>query len=210
MANYKVGDKVRIVEERTKSMNLYGHMDKYLGKVMTIRSTDESSDYKMLEDNGDWLWDDSMISGLVNDKVELHPDFAEWYEEIKSYWINEGSAEAFAIACVNKIGFDCGLTDARGRTVSGKYPKLTHEMQSNKEKYTRAILDDNWTVRKEQLYYVELSIRYDKYLNQRLDNNELCFSTRERRRGFKTKFTEKEIKAIDERYWQFAEPVEED
>lgn len=210
MANYKVGDKVKIMEERTYSMPSHGSMDKYLGKVMTIRSTDESGDYKMLEDNGYWTWNDNMISGLVNDKVELHPDFAEWYGEIESYWGNGNSPRSFAIFVINQMGFGHGLEDCNNKDVTKKYPELRKDMQYNKEKYTRAILDDNWTVRKEKLYYVELSIRYDKYLNQRLDNNELCFSTRERRRGFKTKFTEKEIKAIDERYWSFAEPVEED
>lgn len=69
---YKVGDKVRIVSERTFRMNNFGKMDKWLGKVMTIRSAGQfSSIYRMEEDYGEnygcgWLWDDSMIAGLAN------------------------------------------------------------------------------------------------------------------------------------------------
>lgn len=72
MAKYKVGDKVRIVSKRTFRMNNFGKMDKWLGKVMTIRSAGQfSSIYRMEEDYGEnygcgWLWDDSMIAGLAN------------------------------------------------------------------------------------------------------------------------------------------------
>lgn len=69
MAKYKVGDKVRIVDHRTFLMNSFGEMDKWLGKVMTIREC-YLSGYWMKEDYGEnygrgWLWDDSMIAGLA-------------------------------------------------------------------------------------------------------------------------------------------------
>lgn len=69
MAKYKVGDKVRIVDHRTYNMNPYGKMNKWLGKVMTIRGL-SSFGYWMEEDYGEylgdgWMWDDSMISGLA-------------------------------------------------------------------------------------------------------------------------------------------------
>ena len=69
MAKYKVGDKVRIVDYRTYRMNNFGEMDKWLGKVMTIRDL-SSPGYWMREDYGEnngygWLWDDDMISGLA-------------------------------------------------------------------------------------------------------------------------------------------------
>ena len=49
---YKVGDRVRIVEHHTNAMNRL--MDKWLGKVMTIRRVDDSKInlYKMEEDRG--------------------------------------------------------------------------------------------------------------------------------------------------------------
>ncbi len=74
MAKYKVGDRVRIVDHRTENMNPFGEMDKWLGKVMTIRGL-FSPGYWMEEDCGDnhgrgWLWDDSMIAGLAEPERE--------------------------------------------------------------------------------------------------------------------------------------------
>lgn len=71
---YKVGDKVRIVDHRTGPMNNFGKMDKWLGKVMTIRDL-SSPGYWMREDYGEnngygWLWDDDMISGLAEPERE--------------------------------------------------------------------------------------------------------------------------------------------
>lgn len=212
MAKYKVGDKVKIMEERTYSMPSHGSMDKYLGKVMTIRSTDESGDYKMLEDNGYWTWNDNMISGLVNDKVELHPDFAEWYGEIMNRWTIKDSAKAFAIYLINQIGFRHLLEDAKNNVVEDKYKELSDDMINDKEKYTRAILDDNWTVRKEKLYEVIFNVTENNNRQMLMKDAEQSFIEYEsENEGYCTqKFTEKEIKAIDERYFAFAEPVEED
>ena len=69
MAKYKIGDKVRIVDYRTYRMNDFGKMDKWLGKVMTIRGI-LSDGYAMEEDSGErfgngWYWYDEMISGLA-------------------------------------------------------------------------------------------------------------------------------------------------
>ena len=74
MAKYKVGDKVRIVGYRTGNMNPFGKMDKWLGKVMTIRGLSWFG-YWMEEDSGEyigdgWMWDDSMISGLAEPERE--------------------------------------------------------------------------------------------------------------------------------------------
>ena len=71
---YKVGDKVRIVDHRTDNMNPSGEMDKWLGKVMTIKDLSWFG-YWMEEDYGEymgngWMWDDSMISGLAEPERE--------------------------------------------------------------------------------------------------------------------------------------------
>lgn len=73
---YKIGDKVRIVGYRTFLMNSFGEMDKWLGKVMTVRGIAlDSQGYWMVEDCGEnkgrgWLWVDSMISGLAEPERE--------------------------------------------------------------------------------------------------------------------------------------------
>lgn len=75
MEKYKVGDKVRIVSERTAD-HWNPQMDKWLGRVMTIRSdevdciTRKHFGYRMEEDQSDrisgWYWWDDMIAGLAN------------------------------------------------------------------------------------------------------------------------------------------------
>lgn len=73
---YKVGDKVRIVGYRTFHMNSFGEMDKWLGKVMTVRGIERGlHGYWMVEDCGEnkgrgWLWVDSMIAGLAEPERE--------------------------------------------------------------------------------------------------------------------------------------------
>lgn len=64
----------RIVDLRTDNMNHFGEMDKWLGKVMTIRRLFLSG-YRMEEDCGEnygrgWYWVDSMISGLAEPERE--------------------------------------------------------------------------------------------------------------------------------------------
>lgn len=67
MAKYKIGDKVRIVSKRTAD-HWDPKMDKWLGRVMTIRF-DENFGYRMEEDQSErilgWYWWDDMIAGLA-------------------------------------------------------------------------------------------------------------------------------------------------
>lgn len=79
MAKYKVGDKVRIVNHRTYCMNIFGGMDKWLGRVMTIKA-ESGSGYQMVEDKGEylgngWYWYDSMIAGLAEPMTEKRRDY---------------------------------------------------------------------------------------------------------------------------------------
>lgn len=71
MMKYKVGDKVRIAKNRTNGMNVRGFMDKYLGTVMTIEKI-VGDTYKMVEDNGRWVWWDRMIAGPATPE-RFHP-----------------------------------------------------------------------------------------------------------------------------------------
>lgn len=78
---YKIGDKVRIVDKWPKDgsacQNHEGQMDKWLGKVMTIREVRPTS-YRMEEDKKDrgfflsgWAWNEACIAGLVRDKQKI-------------------------------------------------------------------------------------------------------------------------------------------
>lgn len=74
---YKVGDKVRIASKKVGNRwNDCGDMDKWLGKVMTIREIERNGDYRMYEDTGErygdsWYWDDNMIAGLAEEEIHI-------------------------------------------------------------------------------------------------------------------------------------------
>lgn len=68
---YKVGDRVRIVSEWGKGCyeGPDGKMDKWLGKVMTVRCVGNFL-YRMVEDakdneRGGWVWTENCIAGLA-------------------------------------------------------------------------------------------------------------------------------------------------
>lgn len=75
---YKVGDKVRIVKKWTKACrtNPFGMMDKYLGRVMTIREiVDDGLDlyYRMEEDTkkGEaWCWFPAAIARIEKEAAD--------------------------------------------------------------------------------------------------------------------------------------------
>lgn len=81
---YKVGDRVRIVSDRTKNMSFNGNRVKYLGTVMTVKearrtyASEIPRHYKMAEDDGEWFWDNSMIAGLAS---ETPFDFNAWKDK---------------------------------------------------------------------------------------------------------------------------------
>lgn len=97
---YKKGDRVRIVSEPPeglKGLNWNDEMDKYLGKVMTIKRVLNilTDSYKMVEDenDGDWFWDDNMIAGLAS---EVPFDFDAWkYKNVRVHCKTEEEAEDF-------------------------------------------------------------------------------------------------------------------
>lgn len=61
----------------------------------------------------------------------------------------------------------------------------------------------------EKLYYVKLINDKHGYLNKDKTTGDMFLSDNSATKSCETQFTEKEIKEIDERYWQFAVEVEE-
>lgn len=81
---YKVGDKVRIVSKWGKGcfQSPNGEMDKWLGKIMTVRYVGIKS-YRMVEDikdneRGGWVWSENCIAGLAcENKIVITTDGTE-------------------------------------------------------------------------------------------------------------------------------------
>ncbi|WP_048951000.1 DUF1642 domain-containing protein [Enterococcus faecalis] len=97
-----------------------------------------------------------------------------------------------------------------------EYSFLTEKIESwltvpkNKVKLMSAI-DNGYEVETEQLYYVKFDILYlQKYLVKNVETDQFYLSNNEKVVGNyeQVRFTEQEIKSIDERYWPFAEKVD--
>ncbi|UYY06729.1 DUF1642 domain-containing protein [Enterococcus faecalis] len=97
-----------------------------------------------------------------------------------------------------------------------EYSFLTEKIESwltvpkNKVKLMSAI-DNGYEVETEQLYYVKFDILYlQKYLVKNVETDQFYLSNNEKVVGNyeQVRFTEQEIKAIDERYWAFAVKVD--
>ena len=75
-AKYKTGDKVKIIDRWIGDIgqSYNGHMDKYLGKTVTIKHCHQSISafgrcYSIYEDDGRWVWYESMLEDLDNKNV---------------------------------------------------------------------------------------------------------------------------------------------
>lgn len=79
---------------------------------------------------------------------------------------------------------------------------------SNQELFARAWMD-GYEVEQELLYYIKVIDSDDGYVNLNLKTGEYITASKGNFDDFKTKFTEKEIKKLDGRYWAFKVPVEE-
>ncbi|WP_029344332.1 DUF1642 domain-containing protein [Lactococcus lactis] len=93
------------------------------------------------------------------------------------------------------------------------YPKLyewVFEDENSQATFALAFITGKYEVEKPQLFYIELPNVYglkNKVLVSKVENGTIAeFSNR---KNYALKFTEQEIKSIDERYWQFAVPVED-
>ncbi|EAG6328090.1 DUF1642 domain-containing protein [Listeria monocytogenes] len=78
----------------------------------------------------------------------------------------------------------------------------------NQYLFARAWME-GYEVEKEPRYYIKLVDSWHGFINLNLTTGECSTSNSKEFVVLKTKFTEQEIKAIDERYWQFAVPVED-
>ena len=92
-----------------------------------------------------------------------------------------------------------------------EYSKADRWIEDNQETFARAWID-GYEVEKEPLYYMKLPVVYFNHwdLEAYLMKDDRGNITIADNNDFNDmKFTESEIKEIDERYWPFAVPVEE-
>ena len=104
-----------------------------------------------------------------------------------------------------QFGLMCSTYDAAGEGNE----KAIHWKDDNAEDFARAWLD-GYTVEKPQLFYIALPKVYglsDSTFVSKAESGIISEFTKGK--DYALKLTEQEIKSIDERYWQFAVPVED-
>ncbi|EGP5637247.1 DUF1642 domain-containing protein [Enterococcus faecium] len=166
-------------------------------------------------------YNESMNAGITLMKKLDEPQkhvmpkfFDKWAKQVL-----EKRDKFYAISLIARAGWGYGVDYEldNGRAPSGTKELLNWIVENegddypNKKKAVEALLY-GYEVEKEPLYYVKLPVVYFNHLDLETylmkddrgnitiaDNNDFD----------DMKFTESEIKAIDERYWAFAVPVEE-
>ncbi|HAA5562582.1 TPA_asm: DUF1642 domain-containing protein [Listeria monocytogenes] len=180
-------------------------------------------------DKVQFIREGSLIDGVVKEFKDCSPDM--WYlidDKCKDSWIFEGHLIPLTplpvIPQFVADAIDTFKDEGDSLAVAIDYEVYTEALikelsldrkmrgwlweASNQEFFARAWLD-GYEVEQEPLYYVKLGDSGLDYLNVDERTEKKHVSNKEQSPNFRVKFTEKEIKAIDERYWQFAVPVEE-
>ncbi|MBC1447320.1 DUF1642 domain-containing protein [Listeria welshimeri] len=180
---FKKGDKVEFIYGGTLTQ----------GVVNEIRATNHDISYQIVYFGGEkkiWFAERELLSPAPVLKV---PQFvADWISRCK------------------QKGYDLFLSmDYEDSDMSYEMHNWLTFSDENQEILARAWLD-GYEVEKEPLYWVQLIEGASGYLNVRNDGIQFINSSGQTAE-LKTRFTEKEIKAMDKggAYWQFAVPVED-
>ncbi|EKA2551380.1 DUF1642 domain-containing protein [Listeria monocytogenes] len=179
---FKEGDKVEFIYRNKKSV----------GEINGVYPGTQEVFIKQSDSPVDLLFSDKAVAKVEEQERLVVPQcVADWVSHCK-----QKGYDLF-------LSIDYGDSDMPYEM----YNWLTFS-DENQELFARAWLD-GYEVEKEPLYYVKLIDQANGYLNVRNDGRR-SLSDSVQHDIFKTKFTEAEIKAMDERYWQFAVPVEEE
>ena len=138
-------------------------------------------------------------------------------EKFVADWLNDLRGQISNVKLNSGAVFMTFIGRQLERYYDEEYSFLTEKIESwltvpkNKVKLMSAI-DNGYEVEKEQLYYVKFDILYlQKYLVKNVETDQFYLSNNEKVVGNyeQVRFTEQEIKSIDERYWTFAVKVED-
>ncbi|EAC2292138.1 DUF1642 domain-containing protein [Listeria monocytogenes] len=178
---FKEGDKVEFIYKNKKSV----------GEINGVYHGTQEVSIKQSDSPVDLLFSDKAVVKVEEQERIVVPQFV-------ADWISQCKQEGYDLSW--SINYD-------DSDMPYEIFEWLNPTADNQELFARAWMD-GYEVEKEQLYYVKLIDQATGYLNVRSDG---CKSLNNSVQNdiFKTQFTEADIKAIDERYWQFAVPVEE-
>lgn len=182
MKNFEVGERVQVIEDN---------------KVQIVRIVNNDDVYHPIFERGDGLYS-RHVTGIAKldqpEPVKVPKETADFIETYGS------SNDRYSVlAAIMKDIIDCYDPDTDDLFIDSL------------EKNIQAVLN-GYVVEEEKKYYVKIVYTAGGFLNLQTERDgSFCYRLRgaSEPEGYKTKFTEKEIKAIDERLWQFAVPVEE-
>ncbi|EDI8527718.1 hypothetical protein GEK76_10845 [Listeria monocytogenes] len=177
---FKEGDKVQFIENNELIIGTIKRVNNDVGWV-DLKVSDLSWFFRKLED----------VVKVKEPELIAVPRFA-------ADWIKHCKQREYDLAC---------LLDYEDSDMSAEMYEWLISSADNQELLARAWLD-GYEVEQEPLYYVKFFDGGLGFLNVYFTGVRLlsCHLGSE---GYKTKFTEQEIKELDERYWQFKVPVEE-
>ncbi|EFQ7888147.1 TPA: DUF1642 domain-containing protein [Listeria monocytogenes] len=178
---FKEGDKVQFIENNELIIGTIKRVNNDVGWV-DLKVSDLSWFFRKLED----------VVKVKEPELIAVPRFA-------ADWIKHCKQREYDLACLLEYG-NAGIPDEM-------YEWLISSAD-NQELFARAWMGE-YEVEQEPLYYIKAIDSYSGYVNLNLKTGTYTMSTNGEFDGYKTKFTESEIKNIDTRYWDFAVPVEE-
>ncbi|HDM8471000.1 TPA: DUF1642 domain-containing protein [Listeria monocytogenes] len=173
-------------------------------------------------DKVQFIREGSMVEGVVKEVKDCSPDM--WYlidDKCKDSWIFGGHLIPLTpLPAIPKFVADWiekkkengdDLLVALDKNWQGMEDSVRDWFDAEKERYelfAHAWLD-GYEVEQEPLYYVKLADSRLDYLRVDKTTGKTSISNPKPLANCRVKFTEKEIKELDERYWQFKVPVEE-
>ncbi|MBC6123114.1 DUF1642 domain-containing protein [Listeria seeligeri] len=190
---FKKGDRVQFISESSLAE----------GVIWEVKASNHGISYKVESDHekNRWMWIDEghlipltplpAIPKFVADVLQVQKE--------KWWWSLSESLNLKVYACtsfVKEYSVDIRIKDWLS-------------LPSNQELFARAWMD-GYEVEDEPLYYVRfISDNRSSYLNLQKNRGRLWVSDYLESDEFKAKFTEKEIKNMNENYWAFKVPVED-
>ncbi|EAG8700777.1 DUF1642 domain-containing protein [Listeria monocytogenes] len=179
--NFKVGDNVHCFADNKLTS----------GKIIRIYENMDHCEIRCIN-GGNTLQPVKLI--VHNNLVKVPKFVADWIKYCKKhYWgLFEALDDTYESSCMPE-----------------EVTEWMENCHENQEIFARAWLD-GYEVEQDPLYNVQLIFDNNRgYLNLDRCNGHLWLDERNENSFCKTKFTEEELKKLDERYWHFAVPVEE-
>ncbi|EGF4655247.1 DUF1642 domain-containing protein [Listeria seeligeri] len=179
---FKEGDKVQFIENNELIIGTIKRVNNDVGWV-DLKVSDLSWFFRKLED----------VVKVKEPELIAVPRFA-------ADWIKHCKQREYDLAC---------LLEYEDSDMSAEMYEWLISSADNQELFARAWMD-GYEVEEEPLYYVKLADSRLDYLRVDKTTGKTSISNPKPLANCRVKFTEKEIKELDERYWQFAVPIKEE